>query len=84
MTSTVRIPAHAADVAVVVTTIPQGLCELGTADSCQPVLDVVAIGQLVRTAAYSFFVAIRRKCRLHSLSRIVQNLVDTEESIKFG
>lgn len=51
MTGTVCITAHAADVAVVVTAISQGLCELGTADACQPALDVIAVVQLVRAAA---------------------------------
>ena len=84
MACTIDIPAHVADVAIIVADIPQSLRKLAAANACQPILDVVVIGRLVRAAAYSFFVAIRRKCRLHSLSRVVQNLVDTEESIKFG
>ena len=54
MTSTVGIPVHAADVAAVVTAIPQGLCELGAADTCQPVLDIIAVSQLVRAASMKF------------------------------
>ena len=43
MTGTVGCPIHTADVAIVVTSIPQSLCELGTADTCQPIADIIAI-----------------------------------------
>ena len=51
MAYTVCIPAHAADVTVIVATVSQGLCELGAADTCQPVLDIITISQLVRAAS---------------------------------
>ena len=51
--ASISIPAHAADVTVVVTVITQGLRELVTADACQPVLDVVAVCQRIRSVVAS-------------------------------
>ena len=86
MACTVGCPVHAADVAIVMAAVTQGLGKLTAGDPCQPTADVIGICQLVGAAAmqllgsHTSFVVVSIACKGYGTA-IVQLVGYTADTV---